>query len=193
MSFFKRKSIRLKEYDYSTEGLYFITLVCQDRLNLFGKISDGIMNLNPYGKIAAKKWLETPLLRPNISLGAYVIMPNHMHGIISIDQSVRANCIRPYKDKPYATGNNNPEVGECNSPQPRLISPSQTIGAIIRGYKGAVTKEINFLKQIAEQDHPIKVWQRNYYEHIIRTTEAHENIHRYILNNPFNWKENTLR
>ena len=159
------------------------------------------MCLNECGRIAVQKWLESIEIRPNISLGEYIIMPDHMHGIISIDAAakkvtenhthtlVKANCIRPNDEK----NEHHPEKkDECNSlRQPTLIGPSNTIGAIIRGYKGSVTKSIN---QYLNNQHnenperqPIKIWQRNYYEHIIRNEKAYENISNYIINNPAKW------
>src|SRR6478609_5921164 len=81
-----RHSIRLKEYDYSQAGLYFLTLCCQNRAHLFGKIIDGKMILNSYGQIAYDEWTNAPQIRPNIELGEFVIMPNHMHGIIQISR-----------------------------------------------------------------------------------------------------------
>uniref|UniRef100_UPI00356A4D3C transposase n=1 Tax=Ancylomarina sp. TaxID=1970196 RepID=UPI00356A4D3C len=125
-----RQSIRLKGYDYSQEGLYFITICCQDRIHLFGEIIEGEMHLNDFGKIAAEEWLKTPEIRKNISLGNFIIMPNHMHGIISINTKVSI---------------------ETKKNAGKFHSPTQTIGAIIRGYKGATTKRINnLIRQIKE-------------------------------------------
>jgi len=159
-----RSSIRLKGYDYSQEGLYFITLCCQDRMCLFGDIINGEMVLNEYGKIAKNEWLKTPEIRPNVELCDFVIMPNHVHGII-----------RMGRGELHSPDNR----GECNSP---LRSPSQTIGAIVRGYKSSVTKNIVLLGFVG------KIWQRNYYEHIIRDGKSFQTISEYIKNNPVNWK-----
>ena len=183
-----RRSIRLKHYDYASEGLYFVTLICDKRTPLFGSIKNGIMCLNEYGRIAVAKWLESIEIRPNISLGEYIIMPDHMHGIISIDNAIeasaRANCIRP---------DDSIEKGECNSPRRQpLIGPSHSIGAIIRGYKGSVTKAINQHRQQSGYQ-SIKIWQRNYYEHVIRDERAYENISNYIINNPAKWTADRTR
>jgi putative transposase len=80
-----RRSIRLKGYDYSQPGLYFITICCQDKICRFGKIENGEMILNEFGKIAHDEWEKTPQIRPNVPLGEFVIMPNHIHGIIHLD------------------------------------------------------------------------------------------------------------
>ena len=233
-----RRSIRLKGYDYSCAGLYFITLCVQDRIPLFGSINNKKMNLNIFGDIAHIEWLKSLEIRPNISLGAFIIMPNHFHAIIAIDYQIKENK----------------NIGEFKS-------PSQTIGAIIRGYKGATTKKIkNIIRNSSENsgDSELKIidsnistgelqfastpnkeiipntgelqfaptlgeslfaptpnkeiipntgelqfapteilnkidltksiWQRNYYEHIIRDERAYKNISNYIINNPKKWE-----
>ena len=191
-----RQSIRLKSYDYSQHGSYFITLVTQDRIHLFGKIEDGKMILNSVGKIVEEEWIKTIQLRTNIALGEFIIMPDHMHMIITITAQMEKK-----EDKEWI--HSNPK------------SPSQTIGAIIRGFKGASTKKINlFLNSTGEsQFAPItesqfapknsqlaptefyknKIFQRNYYEHIIRNQIDYNRIEQYILDNPKNWKKKKLK
>ncbi|WP_247653549.1 transposase [Flavobacterium sp. CS20] len=274
-----RRSIRLKGYDYTQEGLYFITLCIQDREHIFGEIKNGDMHLNAFGKIAEHEWLNTANIRDNVSLHEYIIMPNHIHGIIEITfQKETANEIGAFK------------------------SPSQSIGSIIRGYKIATIKRIkdfinsnlkdykrelkegdkkenyrgelkegdkkenyrgelkegdkkenyrgelkegdkkeNYRGELKEGDKKenyrgelqfaptgsaptgsaptgsaptgsaptgsaptekpalaatrkiinldFKIWQRNYYEHIIRNKKAYKNISNYIINNPKKWEE----
>lgn len=191
-----RQSIRLKNYDYSQQGSYFITLVTQDRLHLFGKIEDGKMMLNSVRKIVEEEWIKTIQLRTNIALGKFVIMPDHMHMIITITAQMEKK-----EDKEWI--HSNPK------------SPSQTIGAIIRGFKGASTKKINLflnstgelqfaptieshfapkLSQFAPTEfYKNKIFQRNYYEHIIRNQQDYNRIEQYILNNPKNWKKKKLK
>jgi REP element-mobilizing transposase RayT len=209
-----RKSIRLKGYDYSQEGLYFITICCQDRKYRFGEVilnDNGIaeMQLNPCGKIAFNEWYFTAKLRPNIELDAFVVMPNHIHGIINITRRVELhstkNELNSIRDKLHSTKNDSSTIlriddesesnkldssmiesnkfdsgnrVECNS---TLRGPSQTIGAIVRGYKSSVTKQSKILG-VDE-----KIWQRNYYEHIIRDENSYKRIADYIVNNPTNW------
>lgn len=180
-----RKSIRLVGYDYSQAGLYFVTLVCQDRAQLFGDIKDGIMYLNEFGQIAADEWLHTQEVRDNVVLHEFVVMPNHIHGIIEIlFPKESSNIVGAFK------------------------SPSQTIGAIIRGYKIATIKRIKELESKGElqfaptaptaptreviKSLDYKIWQRNYYEHIIRDEKAYINISNYIIENPLNWEEDQL-
>jgi len=182
-----RRSIRLKGYDYSQAGLYFITICCQDREYRFGEIirpnySRQIMYLNEFGRIAHDEWLKTPEIRPNVALGEFVIMPNHMHGIIqilyAIDKIDSCNM-----DDRGGVCNMDDRGGVCNTP-PR--SPSNTVGAIVRGYKSAVVRQMRTLGFDG------KLWQRNYYEHIIRDENSHRNIARYINNNPANWAKDNF-
>ncbi len=196
-----RRSIRLQGYDYSSEGLYFITICCHNKVCLFGHVVNAAMVLNEYGQVAFNEWMKTPEIRPNVELGEFIVMPNHIHGIIRITRrgelhspNIESNSSdgRGVLDTPDYVGDsrgvlNTPDfMGECNSPQrysPRLRGPSQTIGAIVRGYKSAVTKQLNALG-IGR-----KVWQRDYYEHIIRNEQSYYNISNYIVNNPAKWWE----
>ena len=308
-----RKSIRLKGYDYSQEGLYFITICCQDKICRFGHIENDEMICNQYGIVAYNEWIKTSQIRSNITLHEFVVMPNHIHGIIEInrdaelysqnrgcelhspncsgelyspncsgelyspipkgvfdtpqqidfDTSVRGCELRSpnrsgelhspvpkgvfdtpqqidfdtsvrgcelHSPVPKGVFNtpqqpdfdlpvrgcelrspipkgvfNTPQQpdfdlpvrsGELYSPVPkgvfdtpqqidfdtsRLRSPSQTVGAIVRGYKSAVTKQLNALGMTE------KLWQRNYYEHIIRNEQSYIHISEYIRNNPIQW------
>ena len=203
-----RRSIRLKGFDYSKEGLYFVTMCCQDRACLFGEIveANGVcpnkntpndgrnefhlsndndlpnekhqkMVLNEYGTIAHNEWIKTTQLRPNVELGEFIVMPNHIHVIIKLNTPVENDSLIVDTGECNSTDVN---TGECNSP---LRGPSQTIGAIIRGYKSSVTKQLNLLNV------GCVVWQRNYHERIIRDERSHQNISKYIINNPSKWAE----
>ncbi|GAB6011474.1 transposase [Viscerimonas tarda] len=190
-----RRAIRLQEYDYSQEGLYFVTICVQDKQCLFGEIVDGEMVLNDVGKIVYDEWMKTPIIRPEIELGEFVVMPNHFHAIIVITRrrgeshspnndvdNVGAYRIRPITanipDTHIASNTqnvHNPNQGVFDTP---LRSPSNTIGSIVRGYKSAVSKQLGF-----------SVWQRNYHEHIIRNNQSYQKIAGYIINNPTNWAD----
>jgi len=130
-----RKSIRLKGYDYSQPGWFFLTICTQNRQPIFGDIIDEEMALNEFGKIMKSEWEKTEAIRNNIEIDQYIIMPNHLHGIIGIvdepDPDVRANCNSPQRDKSQSS---------------TFKSPSKTIGAIIRGFKSSVTKQINQIR-----------------------------------------------
>jgi REP element-mobilizing transposase RayT len=167
------QSIDLESYDYSQAGLYFVTLCTEDRRPLFGQIIDGKMHLNNFGIIANEEWLRTPAIRKNARLGAYVIMPNHFHAIVRIDNRNKE-----------AAGQ---QVGQ-------LQSSSQSVGTIIRSFKSVTTKRINQLicknnKGSARLIPSVcsgAIWQGNYYEQIIRTERAYTRISNYIINNPKN-------
>jgi REP element-mobilizing transposase RayT len=197
-----RRSIRLKGYDYSQQGLYFITLCCQNRACLFGEVKDGQMILNDAGKIVEEEWLKTPQIRQNTELGEFVVMPNHFHAILEIKYCVEGVL-------QYAPTEN------------KFKSPSQTIGAIIRGFKGATTKrikelinrencddqgddtgvlqyaptdtgELKYPRDTGELQSPPAIWQRNYWEHIIRNQQEYERIANYIIRNPKKWEADRL-
>lgn len=161
-----RHSIRLKGYDYSQPGAYFVTIVTHQRQCLFGEIVNGKINLNDGGKIAEQFWNDIPKHFPNTIMDEFVIMPNHIHGIIILN-------------------NNGLIIGAKNfSPQQneRPRGTTQSIGSIVRGFKIGVTKWFRQNSNIHS------VWQRNYYEHIIRNEIELNKIREYILNNPLNWK-----
>lgn len=169
-----RRSIRLRDYDYSSPGEYFITICTQNRECLFGEVVDGEMVLNEFGKIAHDEWLQTEKLRNNVELDVFVIMPNHMHAIFGITAAIkkfRQPTVGAYRHTP---------LHETDS---KFKSPSKTVGAIVRGYKSTVTKQINQFRKTPGQ----RVWQRNYYEHIIRNKKSLNRIRKYILNNPALW------
>ena len=176
-----RKSIRLKGYDYSQAGLYFITICCQDRIWRFGEIvavenSQPKMILNDAGIIANDCWLEIPKHFPNVKLHEHIVMPNHVHGIIELSgDDERAQNIESRQDD-----------GRVQNIEPQnkfqKVIPG-SIGSIIRGYKIGVTIGV---KNIFPGE---KLWQRNFYEHIIRNEKAYQTISNYIVNNPAKWYE----
>lgn len=134
----KRRSVRLKNYDYSQEGLYFVTICCQDKEHFFGKIENGKMILNPIGKIVKQCWEEIPKHFPNVALHSFVIMPNHFQGIIEITANVGAKNLSPNINNDFQTENMaNWDRAKSISP---LRSPSKTLGSIVRGFKIGVTK-----------------------------------------------------
>ncbi len=162
-----RRSIRLDGYDYSQTGCYFVTLCTFNRECQFGEIMNGAMQLNEIGTIAAEEWTKTAEIRNGISLDKWVVMPNHLHGIIAI-----ASPHTSLGDRPVA-----PTGPAANS-----------LGAIIANYKATVTRRINRL-----QDEPSeKLWQRNYWDHVIRNDADLTRIREYIVNNPAQWELDKL-
>lgn len=158
-----RHSIRLQGYDYSQEGLYFITICVKNRKCIFGNIINGEMILNDYGKIIEETWLDLPNHNPHIIPNTFCIMPNHIHAIIEITVHVGAGS-KPAQNAPF---------------------PNHGLSEIIRQFKTFSSRRINQLS--GKQGHP--VWQRNYYEHIIRNEISYNNIYRYIMNNPQKWED----
>jgi len=205
-NFYNRRSIRLKDYDYSQSGIYFITICCHDYKCLFGEIVKSPQNelgvyevnmvLNEFGQIAYNEWMKTSEKRQNIELGEFIVMPNHIHGIIIInsERSVsntnendeknlnESTLINVENVESLIVSNNDNFANKvvCNK---LLQSPSNNLGAIIRGYKATVTRQINDLENLGT------IWQRNYYEHIIRSEKAYEKISDYIINNPYHWAQ----
>jgi putative transposase len=163
-----RASIRLKGYDYSSPGGYFLTICTHNRECLFGKITDGKMMLNAIGEIAYNEWTRTAEMRENVTLDLCVIMPNHIHGIIIL------GC--------RGTEHRAPTIEQFGKPT------SNTIPTIVRSYKATVTNQINIVRHTPY----IPVWQRNYYEHIIRADEPLNQIRQYIIENPSCWDKDEL-
>jgi len=159
-----RRSIRLRGYDYSQAGAYFITICTHEQICLFGEIINGEMRLNDAGQIVHDEWLRTADIRPNVELDAFVVMPNHFHGIVFLSDESRRG------DRPVA-------------PTPMGPTP-HSIGAIMAGFKSAATKRINELRGTPGAP----LWQRNNYEHIIRDDESLNSIREYITNNPLQWE-----
>ena len=167
-----RRSIRLSHYDYSQPGAYFITMVTHGRDCLFGKIVRGDMQLSAMGQIAEEHWRLIPEHFLHVALGAYVIMPDHVHGIIIIQASSDA----------VASERRGTTMLCPNPPREEFGKPVKgSIPTIIRSYKAAVTNRIQ------KELHTTGIWQRNYYEHIIRNEAEYNRIHAYIEANPARW------
>jgi REP element-mobilizing transposase RayT len=148
-----RVSHRLHGFDYSLPEAYYATICTFQKQCIFGVVRSGKVCLNHSGEIVRKEWLRTPELRPGVQLGEFVVMPNHIHGIIVIEEGVP-------------------------------IEPGQgSLSAIVGNFKGAVTKRI---RQLLNRPR-FQLWQRNYYDHIIRDNDDWERIQAYILDNPINW------
>jgi REP element-mobilizing transposase RayT len=185
-----RKTIRLKNYDYSQAGMYFATICTKDRECLFGEIKDEEMMLNGLGKIVEKEWYKIPLNYPNVELDEFIVMPNHIHMIIFImDDNVAQ--IRAGASPAPMIGK---EIRAGASPAPMIgkeiragASPAPTLGNIVGAFKSKVFNQ--WFKYIRQNNLDLigKIWQRNYYEHIIRNERSLENIRNYICNNPGDW------
>jgi REP element-mobilizing transposase RayT len=166
----QRRSLRLQGYDYTNPGAYFITVSTWNRECLFGGIVNGLMKVNEYGEIVRDEWVRTEDVRPNISLDEFVIMPNHFHGILFINDDGR------YTSR--GTLQRAPTVERFGKPV------SNSIPTIVRLFKSTTTKQINLIR-----NHPgMPVWQRNYYEHVVRNEKELFKIRKYIKDNPLQWE-----
>jgi len=188
-----RRSIRLKGYDYSKAGLYFITLCCQNREHLFGEIKNGEMIFNDAGNMVNKEWLALTRRFTNIQLHEYQLMPNHFHSIIEIidientNGNVGATLV-------VATNGNRQPQGLHQQPQPVPQPLKKTVGDIIGAFKSITTDEyIVGVKTLGWSPFNKKVWQRDYFEHIIRDEQEYFRITEYIINNPKSWKTDKLK
>jgi len=200
---YNRKSIRIKNYCYKKRGYYFITINTKNNIHLFGKINHGTIILNCYGQIVKNEWNKTGKIRPNIILDAFVIMPNHIHAIIYCRGTAYcAQCTNhtQHTNGTHHTNNTqhtqqshrtndkikNENENLCGSPKPEKFGKPVpgSIPTIIRSFKSAITRGINIKTKT-----PGKIiWQRNYYEHIIRSKKELNIIRKYIINNPKKWK-----
>jgi REP element-mobilizing transposase RayT len=184
-----RRSIRLKGYDYSQEGAYYVTIVTLRRECLLGQVVNKEMILSPYGEIVQKWWEEIPVHFSNVEIGAFVIMPNHVHGIIYIVEERRGTVPVPKDDGENTISQDNDMSGENlggETPPLQKFNGNPTLGQIIAYFKYQSTKAMN---TIETRGVVTKFWQRNYYEHIIRDEKDLQNKTDYIESNPLLWDE----
>jgi REP element-mobilizing transposase RayT len=176
-----RRSIRLKGYDYSKAGTYFVTICTQNRECLFGDIFDGEICLNDAGCMIQKWWYEAAGKFKNIVLDEFMIMPNHFHGIIAIVGATLCGCPGIH-DRPEIN------LEPANTEQPHRVAP--TLGDIIDWFKTMTTNE--YIRNVRQKNWPTfngKFWQRNYYEHVVRGEKELHRIRKYIIDNPAKWAE----
>jgi REP element-mobilizing transposase RayT len=169
-----RRSIRLKKYDYSQAGAYFVTLCTNNRKSLLGEIQRGKAVLNPFGKIVEEEWHNTKQMRQGVDLDVFIVMPNHIHGIVVLTGIP-------------SSANRRGTMHRAPTPQFEQFGRPTTnsIPSIIRGFKSSVTQRINQIRGTPGSP----VWQRNYYEHVIRNEIDLEETREYIQNNPLKWLE----
>ena len=171
-----RQSLRLQGYDYSQEGAYYVTVCTRSKKHLFGKIIGKEMQLNAAGKMIESAWRELPGRFPNIDLDEFIIMPNHIHAVFVI---IRTNT-------------NESEPGARSLDRPNGTLPG-TVGRILQAYKSITTDEyITGVKQYGWKPFRRKLWQRNYWEHVICDNKDYNHICEYIYDNPANWHKDPL-
>jgi len=161
----KRRSVRLKNYDYSHPGAYFVTVCAHEKKCLFGKNVESRMELNALGKIVEKHWMEIPKHFQTVSLDQFIVVPNHIHGILIVNVDGRGMA--------------------CHAPTPRRFGKpvSNSLPTVVGSFKSAVSKTINESRNGLRTT----VWQRNYYEHVIRNEKDLKAIREYIEQNPLKW------
>jgi len=170
-----RRSIRLRGYDYLQSGAYFVTVCTKDRECLFGEVMDGEMRWNEAGRIVQTTWAELPSHYPGVQIDEFVVMPNHVHGIVVLsehhgnERDVGAQFIAP-------------PIGIAATSK-GAINRAPTLGSVVRAFKARITTAINGIRQTPG----VPVWQRNYYEHIIRADDDLNRIRQYIIDNPAQW------
>ena len=168
----RRRATRLRRYDYGQTGGYFITICVQDQQCLFGNIEDGKMQLNELGRIVVECWNRIPQHFSSAELDVCVIMPNHMHGVILLGTGGAKRQRPPDRSQPNRRG-------EVSSP---------TLGRIVAYFKYQSTKYIN-----QHRDRPgMRIWQRNYYDHVLRDDTDLQRVRQYVTENPMRWELDRL-
>jgi REP element-mobilizing transposase RayT len=162
-----RRSTRLRDYDYTTSGAYFLTVVTQGRAPILGQVIDGEMHVNALGDIVQREWRRSQDLRPEIELAEFVVMPNHLHGVVLLRDDVPSALLT---STPSQTG---------------LGRPPRSISSFVAGFKATTTRLINDTRSSSGT----KVWQRNYHDRVIRNEREYDAIRKYIVDNPLNWAE----
>ena len=155
----RRRTIRLCNHDYSSGAAYFVTLCTYNRERLFGEVENGFVRLSQIGNVVQDLWTETPRVRPGVVLDAFVIMPDHFHGIVGLPQ--------------HPSRTNTDGVRRAG----------RSLGTLIGGYKAACTSTVSCMLGVSD----CRLWQRNYYERIIRDERALDRMRRYIVENPARW------
>lgn len=187
--YYNRRSSRLKGYDYAAAGAYFVTLVTQDRLCLFGDIVDGDMQLNVAGSMVFQEWNDIGTRSSSIEIDSFVVMPNHIHGIIVISD-------------PIGSAPSDRSISHVGAPLVGALAPgvpsiagsrattrvAPTLGDIVGAFKSLTTVGyVHGVKAFGWPKFPGRLWQRNYYEHVIRKEDSMCRIRRYIRENPARW------
>lgn len=177
----RRRSIRLKGYDYTSPGAYFVTICVHDRECVLGRVVDDEMELSEWGQIAAESWDWLGERYPYVTVDAWVVMPNHTHAVIVIhddDGGGGGGGSGTGGSRTAPTGTARTGAGGGRKPLGRLVGMFKTVS----------TKRINLLRDAPDA----RFWQRNYWEHIIRDETTYQLIYRYVQHNPASWEDDQL-
>jgi REP element-mobilizing transposase RayT len=193
--FHHRHSIRIPGIDYTQAGSYFITMATKNKESLFGEFLNNVMICNNLAAIVQEEWVRTSIIRPGVRLDAFIVMPDHVHGLITILDDGGGLTV---KTRMQLQGRDEYELGRGENGQGRgaasplrngifipVAPPPGSIGAIVGQFKSITTKRIN----AARLTPGMPVWQRNFYERFIRDEQDYQNTMNYIVNNPNNWGE----
>jgi REP element-mobilizing transposase RayT len=175
-----RRSIRLRVYDYTAPGPYFITICTCDGVHLLGDVKDGTIHLSEMGDVVARTWCDLARHRPGVVLDQWVVMPNHFHGIIALparDARTIGVALAAWRARHPVSAPTGRAAGRPRGPTPR------SLGAIVGAFKSATTRQINLLRSTPG----LPVWQRGYYERIIGDDSTLASVRRYIEDNPRKW------
>jgi REP element-mobilizing transposase RayT len=172
----------LQGYDYASPGAYFVTICTHQRQCLFGAVVEGELRLNAFGQMVNACWQRLPFHFPHLNLDAFVTMPNHVHGILILTDSGRGEAFGTER-----VGQSENHCSNASPLRPRGTTPG-SIGAIVQNFKSVSAQRMNRRCQ----PNTIKIWQRNYYEHIVRNEISLQHLRQYIQNNPLSWKEDQL-
>ncbi len=173
-----RRSIRLKGYDYSLPGTYFVTIVVQNRACLFGHCEKNGMRLNEAGRMVEEQWKDLPGRFPDTELGPFVVMPNHIHGLIDLLGNVGAPLLGDRSKSDHA----------MNTGRSATTRVAPALGSVVGAFKSLTT--VQYIRSVRTRGwNPFRgrLWQRNYYEHIVWDDESLLKIDEYVLANPENW------
>lgn len=186
----QRRSIRLRDYDYSSAGAYFVTICVAHRACLLGEIAGGEMQLSTLGRIVADSWLALPTRFPTVELDAFVVMPNHVHAIVALNEPIRAahhgrvgaELAPPAAIEPETQTTGDASIAPTNV-STAITAP--TLGRVVQAFKSRSAIACNRVSGQAG----MAFWQRSYYDHIIRDAHDLERIRAYVANNPARWIE----
>lgn len=168
-----RRSMRLRGFDYRKSGVYFVTICTYQKMKLFGRVDDGEMSLSMVGELACEEWQQIAQSRSSVHLDYYVVMPNHLHGLVIIEET---------HDRGIQSSDSATLLKRINTLQ------AGSLGAIIGQFKAAVSRRV----RSEPMDHEQPIWQRNYHEHIVRDETSLNEIRRYIMENPARWREDSM-
>jgi putative transposase len=192
-TFRPRRSTRLKGFDYSQAGIYFVTICSAMKRPTFGSIAGKLCKLSKLGDLVATCWLRIPDHFPRIELGEFVVMPNHLHGLVVFHRGVGAQHVAPLRHPHAPSIDAQPHITTLapKADTRHLFVQPSSLGAVVRAFKATVTRRAKTELEIHS-----RIWQRNYFERVVRRGKEFELIQRYILENPMRWdsgRENPTR